>query len=68
MEWCEDRYGDYEKEAVTDPTGAATGRLRVLRGGYWRLFPGFCRSANRGRCAPDDRNGYGGFRVVVDFK
>jgi formylglycine-generating enzyme required for sulfatase activity len=64
-EWCQDRYGDYEKGAATDPTGADTGGLRVLRGGCWRADPAFCRSAYRRWNIPDDRSGGGGFRVVV---
>ncbi|MBS3734590.1 MAG: SUMF1/EgtB/PvdO family nonheme iron enzyme, partial [Phycisphaerae bacterium] len=65
-EWCEDRYGDYEKEAVTDPTGAATGRLRVLRGGSWYDgTPGLCRSACRNRLNPEFRIDLNGFRVAV---
>ena len=34
-QWCNDWYGAYTATAVTDPTGAATGTNRVLRGaGY----------------------------------
>ena len=32
-EWCEDWFGDYPAEAVTDPQGSANGGTRVLRGG-----------------------------------
>jgi formylglycine-generating enzyme required for sulfatase activity len=64
-QWCQDRYGDYEKGAATDPTGADTGSLRVLRGGSWSDVPWFCRSAVRVRLDPVSRNGYLGFRVAV---
>jgi formylglycine-generating enzyme required for sulfatase activity len=64
-EWCSDRYGDYDKGAVTDPTGAETGGLRVLRGGSWYGIPRYCRSAYRSRDDPDGRSGDGGFRVAV---
>ncbi|MCH2115976.1 MAG: formylglycine-generating enzyme family protein [Pirellulales bacterium] len=33
-EWCQDWYGDYKSlKVVSDPTGAASGQYRVLRGG-----------------------------------
>jgi formylglycine-generating enzyme len=66
LQWCSDRYGDYEKGAVTDPTGADAGGLRVLRGGSWRIGPRFCRSASRRFWyIPDFRLGSFGFRVAV---
>ena len=46
-EWCSDWYGDYPNGAVTDPTGAVGGSCRVLRGGSWRLYAEYCRSAER---------------------
>jgi formylglycine-generating enzyme required for sulfatase activity len=65
-QWCQDRYGAYEKGAATDPTGADTGSLRVLRGGSWVNDPRRCRSANRFGYVPDDRDVVNlGFRVVV---
>ena len=64
--WCQDRYGDYEKGAVTDPTGSATGTNRVVRGGSWNNFQiKNCRSAARYQFAPDHRNDRYGFRVVA---
>ena len=67
-EWCQDRYGDYDKEAATDPTGADTGTDRVLRGGGWHGHPRTCRSAARVRFPPDVRDSVFGFRVSVDLK
>jgi len=64
-QWCQDRYGDYEKGAATDPTGADTGGLRVLRGGSWYCDPGICRSARRGWYGPGGRYVIFGFRVAV---
>ncbi len=37
---------------------------RVLRGGSWDVIPRYLRSAIRDRGAPDDRDGYVGFRVA----
>jgi len=64
-QWCQDRYGDYKKGAVTDPTGADTGSLRVLRGGSWGDKPRFCRSAYRRGGDPGLRFDGIGFRVAV---
>jgi len=69
-EWCNDLYGTYSAEAVTDPTGAKPGasRLprsaRVLRGGGWSGGPEFCRSAYRAWSSPTSSDRYLGFRVV----
>ena len=65
-QWCQDRYGDYEKGAVTDPAGADTGGLRVLRGGSWYYSSDLCRAADRHICGAPGSRDYGvGFRVVV---
>jgi formylglycine-generating enzyme required for sulfatase activity len=34
-EWCNDWYGSYSATSQTNPTGAASGSYRVLRGGSW---------------------------------
>jgi formylglycine-generating enzyme required for sulfatase activity len=64
-QWWEDRYADYDKEAATDPTGADTGALRVLRGGSWYMSPARCRLAGRSMIAPDNRDFNLGIRIVV---
>ena len=68
-QWCQDKYGGYKKDAVTDPTGSTdpTNWIRVLRGGAWDDYPGDCRSAFRHRYNPGNRSIRGGFgfRVVV---
>ena len=46
-EWVADWYGEYSGAAQTDPSGPATGTLRVLRGGSFSDPPGFLRSADR---------------------
>ena len=38
LEWCHDRYGNYQAEPVIDPVGSETGVSRVLRGGSWSDF------------------------------
>jgi uncharacterized protein (TIGR02996 family) len=44
-EWCQDWYGDYPNNDVTDPQGPTSGQWRVLRGGSWNYDPQLCRSA-----------------------
>jgi formylglycine-generating enzyme required for sulfatase activity len=64
-EWCQDWYGSYPAETVTDPVGPETGSYRVLRGSY-RNFNGWCcRSANRNGNNPEYRGNDRGFRVVL---
>lgn len=64
-EWCKDWYGAYPGGNISDPKGAATGSLRVARGGSW-LNPGtFWRSANRVGWELDDRSPNLGFRLAL---
>ena len=63
-EWCQDWYGDYPSGSATDPTGATSGSIRVIRGGSWGNDARFCRSASRGRSTPGSRRHYLGFRVL----
>ncbi|MFC1509310.1 formylglycine-generating enzyme family protein [Candidatus Omnitrophota bacterium] len=63
-EWCNDWYGSYSSESVTNPTGAQSGTVRIIRQGTWDNKAYKCRSAYRGRFEPEDSD-YGlGFRVV----
>ena len=64
-EWCQDWYGDYPKGEIRDPQGSSGGEHRVLRGGGWRSGAADCRSADRGRGAPSDRDNWFGFRLVL---
>jgi formylglycine-generating enzyme required for sulfatase activity len=61
-EWCADWHG--YSNAVRNPTGAATGTDRVLRGGSWYGDSGDCRVARRDFLSPSRRNRLCGFRVV----
>jgi len=63
-EWCNDWYADYEGLAL-DPTGPATGTLRVLRSGYWNYSGMDCRSAARDHADPSlEYDDTGGIRPV----
>ncbi|MGE0086833.1 MAG: formylglycine-generating enzyme family protein [Desulfococcaceae bacterium] len=62
-EWCQDWYGPYSSAAATDPVGAASGPLRVYRGGRWGFPALCCRSAYRSGGHPAYRSDGLGFRV-----
>jgi formylglycine-generating enzyme required for sulfatase activity len=66
-EWCHDSYdaGYYGKSPASDPTGASSGGLRILRGGSWYDLPRLCRSSNRSRLTPDNAGNDLGLRVVA---
>jgi formylglycine-generating enzyme required for sulfatase activity len=64
-EWCQDWYGKKLPGDVTDPTGASTGKYRVIRGGSWFSMDHDCRSANRDRTSPYLELNHTGFRVVM---
>jgi formylglycine-generating enzyme required for sulfatase activity len=63
-EWCQDWHGEYTVKSAIDPTGAATGPYRVLRGGSRGYSAAFCRSATRAN-NPLARSNHTGFRVVM---
>ena len=67
-EWCRDWYGDkYYSEAGAgkNPSGPATGSIRVIRGGGWRSDDaGIFRAAYRNRGMPATRGDCNGFRLV----
>ena len=45
-EWCQDWFGDYSSSAQTNPTGPASGELRVNRGGSFNRLAVFTRLSN----------------------
>jgi len=63
-EWCQDWKGNYPSGSVTDPTGPSSGSDRVLRGGSWDYYAGYCRSALRNGDGPDYRGRRFGFRLA----
>lgn len=46
-EWCQDWSGSYSSESQTNPTGPASGSLRVYRGGSWSYYARYCRVSYR---------------------
>ncbi len=71
-EWCLDHwhgsYAEGDEEAPTDGSAwieknDAENQSRLLRGGSWNDFPGYCRSAYRHLNHPDLAINRIGFRV-----
>jgi formylglycine-generating enzyme required for sulfatase activity len=51
-EWCWDRSGSYASGSQTEPTGAASGNVRMRRGGSWANSGQSLRSASRNNSNP----------------
>jgi len=64
MEWCWDWFGAYPGGAQKDPSGAASGSDRLLRGGSCYDASADSRSAYRDKYVPSGRSSLIGFRVV----
>ena len=63
-EWCWDYYGEYPREAVTDPAGPAESARRVLRGGAWFTPANLIRVTNRYWNSPGFKANSVGFRLA----
>jgi len=63
-EWCSDWYGAYSGQDETDPRGPSSGSFRVVRGGSWSHWAGYCRSAFRDGSGPGYRGDGLGFRLL----
>lgn len=63
-EWCHDWYGDYSGDDLVNPVGAASGHVRVMRGGSWIFGAADCRVAGRFYRSAHDRLPRLGFRVA----
>lgn len=61
-EWCWDWYESYTSTAKTDPTGAASGIFRMMRGGNWSDTA--TRSVYRFYILPHGSGSGSGFRLV----
>ncbi|MBC6995551.1 formylglycine-generating enzyme family protein [Neolewinella lacunae] len=71
-EWCEDdwhsNYNNHPRNSepwVDDPDPAKRAEVRVLRGGSWFVYAGFCRCAYRNAWRPDGRDFDLGFRLAA---
>ena len=65
-EWCQDWCGSYSSNAQTNPRGPSSGSYyRVLRGGCWFNFAGWCRVSARYSNLPDYGYHEFGLRLVL---
>ena len=64
-EWCQDRYGAYNRDSQTNPTGPSSGSTRVFRGGDWNADATECRVTNRCYNLPSYASNWLGFRLAL---
>ncbi|MBO4645291.1 MAG: SUMF1/EgtB/PvdO family nonheme iron enzyme [Bacteroidales bacterium] len=62
-EWCYDWFGPYNANSVENPTGAVSGKYRVLRGGSWFGLPRQGRVSRRSSSNADSYGEQVGFRI-----
>ncbi|MFH1117271.1 MAG: formylglycine-generating enzyme family protein [Pseudomonadota bacterium] len=69
-EWVSDRYGEtyYAESPLVDPTGPASGRRRVRRGGSWHTWPLYVRSSFRNWNSPQTRYTLLGMRLLMEVE
>lgn len=63
-EWCQDWYGNYSDDDLTNPTGPSTGTDRVYRGGGWYSIAGYCRVSCRSAISPEKTDNRLGLRLA----
>ncbi|MBN1672696.1 MAG: SUMF1/EgtB/PvdO family nonheme iron enzyme [Kiritimatiellae bacterium] len=63
-EWCGDWYAPYPAEDVEDYRGPVEGDRRIFRGGCWRHYAKYCRSADRRKDREVHQGDDLGFRMV----
>lgn len=63
-EWCQDWYEDYSAASVTNPSGAATGTVKVVRGGSFRSYDESAWAGFRGVATPETMTRDIGFRLA----
>ena len=64
-EWCYDWYGSYSSLPQANPTGAVSGKYRVMRGGSFAYGEAQCEPSTRSYKDPNSRNYSFGFRLVL---
>lgn len=65
-EWCSDWYANYSSSAQTNPTGAASGTNRVMRGGCYSDAANDCRVSMRSFTASSNSLPTLGLRLVME--
>jgi formylglycine-generating enzyme required for sulfatase activity len=68
-EWCADWFDEnyYAQSPRRNPTGPATGRFRVQRGGSWHYLAIYVRASRRHMSFPDQRYDDAGFRCAANW-
>lgn len=68
-EWTADWHGAdyYARSPVDDPTGPATGSVRVRRGGSWHTWPFYARASFRNWNTPGSRYPLVGIRLLREI-
>ena len=64
-EWCQDWFAPYSAVEQTNPTGAATGTCKILRGGCWSGESRYCRVWERFYFAPELKGDIIGLRLAL---
>ena len=64
-EWCNDLWGEYPQEDVSDPVGPSSGAERAFRGGSWGSPMNWCTSAYRWKSKPSNADEHAGFRLCM---
>ncbi len=67
-EWCQDWFEAYPAAPLTDPTGPATSKFKLFRGGGWNQDIEYARSANRFMMSPSNGIHFVGFRIALGHK
>lgn len=65
-EWCSDWYGSYSASSATNPTGPATGKKRVVRGGSFTYDAEYARCKARNYLSPNNQSLAIGLRLAMD--
>jgi len=64
-EWCQDGFREYSSSSVTNPTGPASNKYRIYRGGGWSSYDINCRVSYRHFDFPDQRSSLIGLRLAM---
>lgn len=67
-EWCLDWFAPYPAAPLTDPTGPATSKYKLFKGGGWNQEIEYSRSANRFMMSPSNGIHFVGFRLALGQK
>ncbi|MGE3166189.1 MAG: formylglycine-generating enzyme family protein [Planctomycetota bacterium] len=64
LEWCADGFESEYPTSGEDPFVEPTNTARVIRGGGWNGYAGFCRAAFRTRFVAESKNNVTGLRIA----